>query len=887
MKQIARLATVFLLALLSGSIYASSDLKPSQSPPAFPVSLQLNWHPQFEYAGFFAAIKQGYYQKNGLNVQVKHWHPDSHIVKDVSLGRLDFGVVYGSAVADFAKGMPIKLVMPTLQFSPMVYLSHEPIKRWEDLDGKVIIDQDNLYLKDLLVKLKGSSTHENNLIYKPSIGDLHAFIDGKVDLYAAYETNEPYRLKKMGVPFHILDPKSYGVQGYGDLLVTSEKFAAEHPDLVYKFKQATIKGWQYALKHPKEIVDYLISHYPVRKSREALLDEAEKLERFIRSGDTPIGDIDLYKLKVMASEAKDVGLINQQQFNHFEPDKFVFNSGKLHFTPEELAYLAKNPIVKLANDVNWGPFQFINDKGKYAGITADYFHLLSEKLGLTFQTVKHKNWNQVVAMAEAGKLDVYPCAVATPERQTYMKFTRPYLSFPMVLVGRDSMSYVNGYSELNGQKVASVKGGWSAEFLKKHFPNIIVVPVATVKEGIEAVIEGRAKAFSGNLGVINFTLQQYGLTGVSVVGQSSHRFDIAVGVQKDNPILFNILQKGLDSITDKERQKIYNKWVKLEVIQKLDSTQLITIAIAVTIVVFTLLTLALVYRYQKNKQQSYINQVHELTYAAMIDMSDYTLVQVSDSYARLTGYSRDELLGKNYLTLASHRVPPEKQQQLIERLLSGQSWQGEISGINKSGEEYWVALTLTPIKNVMGNVSHVWATRVDITDKKRIEKLNIIDEMTGLYNRRHFNEVIEREINRAKRTEIPLALAMIDVDFFKSINDTYGHQRGDEVLKQVAQCFQKSFGRASDAVFRMGGEEFLILSTFESEEAFSHHLERLCHEVAALDIKNDGSEYAVLTISIGGVFYRHHQLEDASSLYHEADQKLYQAKQTGRNRVVV
>ncbi len=120
---------------------------------------------------------------------------------------------------------------------------------------------------------------------------------------------------------------------------------------------------------------------------------------------------------------------------------------------------------------------------------------------------------------------------------------------------------------------------------------------------------------------------------------------------------------------------------------------------------------------------------------------------------------------------------------------------------------------MTPVRNLWGRVDQVWATRVDISDRKRIEQISITDDLTDLYNRRYFNQVFGRELKRSQRDAVPLSVAMLDIDFFKKINDHYGHQKGDEVLKQVADLLKKHFARETDVIFRMGGEEFLCWRT--------------------------------------------------------------------------
>lgn len=832
-----------------------------------------------------AAIKQGYYHQEGLDVSLEKWHPKLNIVEEVASDRVQFGVAYGMAITDYIKGAPIKLVMSSFQFSPMVLLTHQPIKKWSDLDGKVLSNFENLYIRTLMARMSGESSAKVTLT--SASGNLQDFIDGKVDIYGAYQTNEPYRLQKLGVPFHILDPKSYGIQGYGDLVITSETFSRLHPDIVKKFKLASIKGWEYALSHQAEIVDYMVAHYPVIKSRDALLDEAQKTAHFVKPGDVPIGSVDPAKLLVSASEAKDIGLISQQQLEQFDPAKFIFDCNNPAFTPEERAYLAKHPVVKLANDIDWEPFEFIDDQGRYKGIAADYFKLLGDKLGIVFQPVKRKNWAEVVELTKSGQLDVYSCAVASPERKEYMRFTKPYLSFPMVLVSKSDMSFVQQYDQLNGKTVAVVKDYWSDEYLKQNYPRVNRLLVENVKQGLEAVIDGRADAYSGNLGVVNFTVKRYGLTGLNIVGQSKERFELAVGVQKDDPILFNILQKGLASITEPERQAIYNKWIQLEMVNQLDRRQLIEIAVLTSSVVLVMLLILLIYRYQKKKQQAYINQIHELTYATLIEIPSFKIVRASDSFTRLSGYSKEELQNMSYYDMAPNEMTQKEKDDIAAWVLAGNTWKGEITGKTKAGEHYYVELTLTPVKDFWGKVTQVWARRFDITDKKRIEKLSIVDELTGLYNRRHFNEVIEREINRAKRQHTSLSVAMLDIDYFKSINDTYGHQHGDQVLKDVAGIFRSYFHRANDFVFRMGGEEFLILSAFDSQEEFERYLEKLCRHVEGLKIENRQSPYKVLTVSIGAIFCQAGNIASANQIYHLSDEMLYQAKQRERNCVMM
>ena len=163
-------------------------------------------------------------------------------------------------------------------------------------------------------------------------------------------------------------------------------------------------------------------------------------------------------------------------------------------------------------------------------------------------------------------------------------------------------------------------------------------------------------------------------------------------------------------------------------------------------------------------------------------------------------------------------------------------------------------------------------------------ELSNTDPLTGLHNRRQMMEILEKEMARSNRTGDTLSLVLIDVDNFKKINDVYGHQKGDHVLKSLSEIFRKHL-RQYDSVARFGGEEFtLILPSTDSPEAFSI-ADRVRQEVAQMvDADLEGLK---VTISLGVASHSAEQAQSSDDLIRKADYALYQAKQEGRNRVIV
>jgi len=185
-------------------------------------------------------------------------------------------------------------------------------------------------------------------------------------------------------------------------------------------------------------------------------------------------------------------------------------------------------------------------------------------------------------------------------------------------------------------------------------------------------------------------------------------------------------------------------------------------------------------------------------------------------------------------------------------------------------------------------------TKLEVATKKlkkankKLENVSYTDSLTSLHNRRYFNMLYTRELKRAKRTHSYITFMMLDIDFFKQYNDTYGHIEGDYALKSVAKVLKETLKRPSDFVFRLGGEEFGVLLT-QTDESDSAKLARdICDAIKAREIKHEASsinEY--LTMSIGVVCCIADDALDEDVLISRADETLYRAKETGRDRYII
>lgn len=293
------------------------------------VSLQLKWHHQFQFAGYYAAQLKGFYKDEGLDVSIIEGSVQRPPVSKVLDGEADFGITGSDILYDFVQGKPVVITSVIFQHSPYVFmtLKESQIRVSSDLYKKRVMvsnDQGWVLLKSLFLKEGINMDAIQILKHSWNNNDL---ITGKTDAMSGYSTVEPYQLKQRGYDVSLINPKDYGLDFYGDLIFTSEKYAKKNPEIVKKFNDASAKGWEYALSNKEEIIEYILKLPGVKErglTKKILLFEAEGTSNLILSDLVEIGHInpgrfqrmlDLYKeLKIIPAHAEIKGLI-------FKPDK--------------------------------------------------------------------------------------------------------------------------------------------------------------------------------------------------------------------------------------------------------------------------------------------------------------------------------------------------------------------------------------------------------------------------------------------------------------------------------------------------------------------------------------------------------------------------------------
>jgi len=336
-------------------------------------------------------------------------------------------------------------------------------------------------------------------------------------------------------------------------------------------------------------------------------------------------------------------------------------------------------IFTIATTTKWEPFN-TEIEGKLSGISVDYWKLIAKKAGINYDFMIKPSWISVLKAVEYMDADIALGAGKTKDREKYAVFTKPFVSFPLVIATRNDVGFIPNITFLQNKVVAVGKGYTAEILLKKHYPNLNVISVSSIDEALKMVKEGKVYAAIDILPVIAYKINKYQYDNLKISGQLNIEFPVRFMVNKNEKELVPILNKAIDEITFKEREDIYKKWVS---VQKAPP---------------------------------------------------------------------------NYLNIAIFIL-------LVAIILLLVIWIVKLKIKLKYEHEYELML----------------------------EKLANYDKLTGVYNRQKLEEFLDIYVNIYNVSKEPFSVIFFDIDNFKQINDTYGHQVGDIVLVEVSSIISKQY----------------------------------------------------------------------------------------------
>ncbi|MDP2560656.1 EAL domain-containing protein [Psychrobium sp. 1_MG-2023] len=282
---------------------------PVHAEPLDKVTLQLKWVHAFQFAGYYAAKEQGYYQEVGLDVDIVPAAPETDVVDLVSTGKAEYGVGTSSLILAFHQGRPVSVLAAIFQHSPQVLITKQKSSTQsihDIINGSIMLERQSdeiiAYLKQEGISTAQLQLHEHS--FNP-----YDLINDNVDVMTAYVTNETYFLHKEGVEYHAYTPRSAGIDFYGDNLFTSTQELKNNPERVKAFKEASLKGWQYAMANPQQTVELILSQYPTSYTQEFLAFEAEKMIPLLQPTLVELGYMSLGRWQHIAQTYVELGML--------------------------------------------------------------------------------------------------------------------------------------------------------------------------------------------------------------------------------------------------------------------------------------------------------------------------------------------------------------------------------------------------------------------------------------------------------------------------------------------------------------------------------------------------------------------------------------------------
>ncbi|WP_441743212.1 diguanylate cyclase [Flavobacterium sp. W21_SRS_FM6] len=436
--------------------------------------------------------------------------------------------------------------------------------------------------------------------------------------------------------------------------------------------------------------------------------------------------------------------------------------------------------VSYCIDPDWLPYEAIRNN-QHVGMSADYMMYIGVLADINFMLVKTKTWSETLAKLQTGECQVASMLNASPEREKYLLFTRPFFVGANVLVSDSEQGFLQGYENIGEQMLGTVSNYRQAEYVKNYYPNIKLKLVETELAGLKSLASGEIDLFVGSLLSINAQIQKSGFSNLRIAGIAEPQDMLGMGVAGNDTELLARLNDAIAQLPEWVHVDIYKQWNNVRVIDEIDTRYIWGAAgIIFCLVIVGIWRQIIVRRYN------------------------------------------NALLAKN---------------------------------------------------------TQLQALQNELVDKnQRLEFISIRDPLTAMFNRHFMQERLEQEKQASLRNNTAVCLILIDIDFFKAVNDQHGHSVGDTVLQQVAQIVHSTI-REMDVAARWGGEEFVVLCPNSALDDAIQLATRLRDTISQFMFSKVGH----ITCSFGVA--QNKETESFREWFDRADKALYQAKDGGRDAI--
>jgi two-component system sensor histidine kinase/response regulator len=414
---------------------------------------------------------------------------------------------------------------------------------------------------------------------------------------------------------------------------------------------------------------------------------------------------------------------------------FQKSSSVASLTDNEKKWLSENNSFSLGTDSAFPPFEFNDKLGEHSGISADYMLHAKQQLQINLTPTVGKRWGEALEEFKLGNIDVMSSIFYTKERAEYINFTEPYFEISLVIVSKKNAFYAKSLSSLQGRKLGLIKGYVYNELISRDHPNIKIVDVLSVEDGLKKLQSGEIDAFVDSIAAINYEINKNKINDLIITSFTPYTLELSMAVRKGLEPLIPILNKTFAAMNEKKRSAIANNWLSVHV---QSGTELSTILVWVLPIASLLILIILVF-FRMNKKLKIeidarvINEEKRITAqqdlaAQKKAMDEHSLVLVidingiisyaNDKFCAITGYNRNELIGKSHSILNANNQSKNYWYKIFAAISKGKYWHDEVHIKAKGGQCYWVDTTIVPLYDKNKLLSGYTYISTDISHQK-------------------------------------------------------------------------------------------------------------------------------------------------------------------------
>ena len=551
--------------------------------------------------------------------------------------------------------------------------------------------------------------------------------------------------------------------------------------------------------------------------------------------------------------------------------------------------LAESKKIRVVMDDNYPPYVFRDAEGQLGGILVDQWVLWEKKTGVKVQLTA-KNWADAQQEMAEGKHDVIDTIFQNPARDKLYDFTKPYAKLDAVIFFNKNLPGITDLSSLKGFNVGVKQGGHSTTILKQagisgivEYPSYEAMVLAARDRNLLIFIMEKPPGL--------YFLYKHGLTDQLRISEPLYSGEFHRAVQKGDPSMLKLVEEGFAQISKAELDAIQRKWFgDAPGKPTVDYGLLVGVLGFAAVVAFLLVGWNWALRRSVRRktaalaasEQKFRELLLNLAIGVVVHDAAGKPVLWNMAALRELGLSSEQLTGvaplppgREYITAAGGFLTESLHPvQLV--LTTGEALREYSMGLRQPGmAEKWFQVDAFPDFDERGHIEQVVMTFFDVTvrweTEQRLTYISFHDALTGVYNRAYFEEELHRLEHRRSGS---VAIAIIDVDGLKRVNDTWGHRKGDELLIKAAQILRHAV-RNEDVVARIGGDEFAIILKNMDESVVAMIFQRL--QQALEHEKSNSGELPPLSLSFGYAFAASPEIS-AVELFKTADNRMYQAK---------